>query len=168
MTLQEDLLLDYKTTSDNASEDYVFCCRYFEVDHVKDFCMSYVSYWFDRITKPAQPLYIRRDAAEKNTHYKQVIPFVLIFRNQKILRYRRKRNRKQASRALFSRCWRPYNESRRQLSRGDVQGSAGRDRLGACPSGPCGIHQRQLDGSRQSPFWHCPYNGAAAWRHHGR
>lgn len=41
------------------------------------------------VTSPDQILYLNRGDAERDTRYKQLIPYVLVFCNDRILRYRR-------------------------------------------------------------------------------
>ena len=41
------------------------------------------------VTSPSQTLYLNRNAAEQDRRYKQLIPYVLILCNDRILRYRR-------------------------------------------------------------------------------
>ena len=41
------------------------------------------------VTSPSQTLYLNRKAAERDRRYKQLIPYVLILCNDRILRYRR-------------------------------------------------------------------------------
>ncbi len=71
-----------------TTREKVLCFESRLVENVQGLSTE-VTRWFPLVTHPDNLVAIQRDEAEKNPRFKQLIPFVLVFRGQKILRYQR-------------------------------------------------------------------------------
>ncbi len=74
-----------------AAEERVLCFRRQLLDDLGVFqgLNLDVEKYLPRVTAPSQVLYLNRSDAEQDKRYKQLIPYVLILCNGRILRYRR-------------------------------------------------------------------------------
>ncbi|MEY2411033.1 MAG: hypothetical protein QOF48_3703 [Verrucomicrobiota bacterium] len=74
-----------------ATEERVLCFQRLLLEELGTFqgLSLDVEKYLPVVTSPSQILYLNRSDAEKDRRYKQLIPYVLILCNDKILRYRR-------------------------------------------------------------------------------